>query len=67
VDDKHVVHQRDITVASEQDDIFVIEKGIDEKDKIIFEGIRQVRDGETISSEFMPPAEVLASLKHTAQ
>lgn len=67
VDDKHVVHQRDITIASEQDDIFVVEKGLDEKDQIIFEGVRQVRDGETVEFEFVPPAEVLTSLKHPAQ
>lgn len=67
VDEKNVVHQRDITVSSEQDDIFVIEKGLSEKDRIVFEGIRQVRDGETIEYKFAAPTEVLASLKHPAQ
>lgn len=67
VDEKQVVHQRDITIGNEQDDIFVVEKGITEKDKIIFEGIRQVRDGDTIHCEYLPPAEVLASLKQPAQ
>lgn len=67
VDDKKVVHQRDITIASEQDDIFVIDKGLEETDQIIFEGIRQVRDGETISYDFVAPAELLTSLKFPAQ
>ena len=42
VDEKNVVHQRDITLESEQDDIFLIKEGLKEGEKIIFEGIRQV-------------------------
>ena len=48
VDEENVVHQRDIVVKSEQDDIFVLADGLKEGEKIILEGIRQVRDGEKI-------------------
>lgn len=67
VDENNVVHQRDITIQSEQDDIFVIEQGLDESDRIIVEGIRQVRDGDTIDFEFQAPEEVLGNLKYHAE
>lgn len=67
VDDDHVVHQRDITTQSEQDDIFIIEDGLHENDKIIFEGIRQVRDGEKIEYEFLAPEDILGNQKHHAE
>jgi hypothetical protein len=51
VDKDNVVHQRDITIQkSVQDDILIIEKGFDEHDKIILEGLSQVRDGATRSN-----------------
>lgn len=67
VDDKNVVHQRDITVENEQDDIFMIKEGLQEDEKIIFEGIRQVRDGETITYEFLAVEEILAKSKFHAE
>lgn len=67
VGEDNVVHQRDITVQSEQEDIFVIEKGLQEGDKIILEGIRQVRDGDKVECEYQDPEEVFSSLKHHAE
>ena len=67
VDDESVVHQREIVIGNEQDDIFVIESGLQPNDKIILEGIRQVRDGEKIDFEFKAPSEVLANLKNHAE
>ena len=67
IDKDDVVHQRDITIRSAQDDIFVIENGLDKDDKIILEGIRQVRDGEKIEYEFRTPEEVLGNLKYHAE
>ncbi|MEO8497957.1 MAG: efflux RND transporter periplasmic adaptor subunit [Planctomycetota bacterium] len=62
-----VVHQRDITIQTELDDIFVIEEGLEEGDKIVLEGIRQVRDGDKVDYEFLDPAEVLGKLKNHAE
>ena len=47
-----VVHQREIVIQHEMDDIFVIKKGLDVNDKIVLEGVRQVRDGEKVEYEF---------------
>src|SRR5215471_14168215 len=41
----NVVHPREVVVQSEMDDIFVIKKGLDVNDRIVLEGVRQVRDG----------------------
>jgi membrane fusion protein (multidrug efflux system) len=62
-----VVRQREITVQSTQDDIFVIEKGLKGGEKIILEGIRQVRDGDKIEFEYVAPEKVLGNLKHHAE
>ncbi|MBI1313170.1 efflux RND transporter periplasmic adaptor subunit [bacterium] len=67
VDENNVVHQRDITVQNELEDIFVIKDGLDTNDRIILEGIRQVRDGDRIDYEFSEPEEVLSNLKYHAE
>ncbi len=67
VDKNGVVHQRDITIRSEQDDIFVIEKGLEEGEKIVLEGVRQIRDGDKVEYEFRKPEDVLGNLKHHAE
>lgn len=67
VDKDHVVHQRDVTIQSEQEDIFIIKEGLEEGDKIVLEGIRQVRDGDKVEFEFHAPEEVLSNLKYHAE
>ena len=67
VDKDHVAHQREIEVAYEQDDIFIIGKGLTVKDKIVLEGVRQVRDGDKVEAEFRKPAEALKDMKYHAE
>jgi membrane fusion protein, multidrug efflux system len=67
VDKEGVVHQREITIQNEQDDIFVIKKGLAANDKIVLDGIQQVRDGNKVDYEFRRPEEVLANQKHRAE
>jgi membrane fusion protein (multidrug efflux system) len=55
VDKDGVVHQREIVVQNEGENIFVINRGVGVDDRIILEGIRQVRDGEKVEYEFRPP------------
>jgi membrane fusion protein (multidrug efflux system) len=61
------VHQREIVVQHELDDIYVVKKGLDTNDKIVLEGVRQVRDGEKPESEFREPEKVLANQKNAAE
>lgn len=67
VDDEGVVHQREIEIANELEDIFLLKKGLDGNEKIVLEGTRQVRDGDKVEYEFQPPEEVLSHLKHHAE
>jgi len=62
-----VVHQREIVVENEMDDIYVINKGVDVKDKIVLEGMREVHDGEKVAYEFREPEVVIAQLKNRAE
>jgi membrane fusion protein (multidrug efflux system) len=67
VDQDNIAHQREIEVKNELDDLFVIHKGIDVNDKIVLEGIRQVRDGEQVEFEDRKPEQVVANLKYHAE
>lgn len=67
VDKDDVVHQREIVVQNELEDVFVINSGIGVNDKIIYEGVRQVRDGEKVEFEFRPPEEILGHQKNHAE
>jgi len=63
-----IAHQREITISHEADDIFVINTGLGANDRFVLEGVRQVIDGEHVSSpEFRDPEEVLSHLKHHAE
>lgn len=67
VDEKNTVRQREIEIAHEKDDIFLVGSGLAATDKIIYEGQRQVRDGDVIESEFRAPDQVLSNLKYHAE
>lgn len=62
VDKNMVVHQREINVISELPDLYVV-KNISEKDKILLEGIRKVKDGDKINYTFEDPKKVISNLK----
>ncbi|MBK7947928.1 MAG: efflux RND transporter periplasmic adaptor subunit [Deltaproteobacteria bacterium] len=62
-----VTHQREITVAQELDDIFVVDSGLDESDRLVLEGVRQVHDGQHIEFEVRSPEDALANLKWHAE
>jgi membrane fusion protein (multidrug efflux system) len=67
IDQDDVAHQREIFVQNELDDIYVIEKGLGVDDKIVLEGIRQVRDGEKVECEVHQPEQVAERLKYHAE
>ena len=63
----NVVHQREVVIQSELEDIYLVKEGLGVDDKIVLEGIRQVRDGEEVEYEFQAPEEVLGHLKYHAE
>ncbi|MFX0555643.1 efflux RND transporter periplasmic adaptor subunit [Maribacter sp. CXY002] len=67
VDKNNVIRQQEITVSGELPDLFLIEKGLSVKDKIILEGIRMVKDGDKIQTEYVEPKLVIANLSLYAE
>jgi membrane fusion protein (multidrug efflux system) len=64
VDNDNVIHQKEIMIAAELPDLYVVSSGIAATDKIVLEGIRKVRDNDKIAAyEYQEPKEVLAHLK----
>lgn len=67
LDEKNVVHSRPITVSAEVPQLYVIATGLEEKDRILVEGLRKVRDGSAIEPNFQQPQEVIALLEVPAE
>ena len=67
VDKDCVVKQRKIKILHENEDTFVIESGLKAGEEIVFEGIRQVKDGDVIQCEKKKPEELLKDLKFHAE
>ena len=65
----NVARQREIFVHEELDDVFVIEKdkGVGVEDKIVLEGVRQIRDGDTVEFEQLSADHVAGNLKQHAE
>ncbi|WP_339673004.1 efflux RND transporter periplasmic adaptor subunit [uncultured Gimesia sp.] len=66
-EERGIVHQREIIILKELDDIFLIKTGLDVNDKIVLEGIQQVRDGEQVEYEYLAPERALENLKSPAE
>lgn len=67
VDKDGVVHQREIDIQNELEDIFVIKAGLSVTDRIVLEGVQQVHDGEKVEAEYRKPEDALAHQKNHAE
>jgi len=68
VDEDDVAHQREIVPdKNELEDLYVIKSGLGVDEKIVLEGVRQVRDGEKVEYEDRQPEQVVARLKYHAE
>ncbi|MEO2092339.1 MAG: efflux RND transporter periplasmic adaptor subunit, partial [Gemmataceae bacterium] len=67
IDEHHVAHQREIQVEREMDDVFVVRNGVGPNDKIVLDGVREVRDGDHLKYDEVKPADVLSRLKTHAE
>ncbi|TCD12047.1 efflux RND transporter periplasmic adaptor subunit [Pedobacter frigidisoli] len=63
VDSKNKVHSRPITIASEIPDLYVISDGLAIGDKILLEGVQNVKDDDKITYKFQNPQEVIKQLR----
>jgi len=67
VDNNNVVRSREIKVRGQLPDIYVIESGLAENDKILLEGVQKVKDDDKIQFEFQKAADVISHLKLKAE
>lgn len=67
VDSKNKIHSREISVAAEMPDLYVLESGLLPKEKILLEGVQKVRDDEPISYSYQSPLKVIAGLRLKAE
>lgn len=62
VDKNNVVHQKEVKIAAEMPDLYVISGGLKKDAKILLEGIRKVKDGDKISYTYQSPKDVIPKL-----
>lgn len=67
VDKENKIRSREITIAAELPHIFVIKSGLSKDDKILLEGLRQVKENEKIQYTFVQPASVVSHLELYAE
>jgi len=63
VDKNSVVHSREIKIASELPDLYIVKEGLAENERILLEGIRKVQDNDKITYSYEAPQSVLPKLK----
>lgn len=63
IDKNNIVHSREIEIASEMPDLYVVKSGIKGNERIMLEGIRKVKEGDKIDYKYEDPKTVLPKLK----
>ena len=64
VDANNVIKQRNIVIRQRLPHLYVIESGLSTNDKIIYEGIQNVKEGDKIQTDFVPMQQVISQLKN---
>lgn len=62
VDQKNILHMNIIEPKYRIDNMYIINSGLKENDKILFEGVQLVNDGDKISPEIISSADVFKKL-----
>lgn len=58
-----VIHQKEINIAAEMPDLYILKSGVNANERILLEGIRKVKDGEKIAEyEYEDPKKVIPHL-----
>jgi len=64
VDKEKVIHQREVTIAAEMPDLYILRNGLSENERIVLEGIRKVKDNYKLEDyEYNDPRVVIHHLK----
>ncbi len=63
VDEKGTVHSRPVVISAEVPQLYVVEKGLAETERILLEGLRRVKDGSEVEVDFKKPTGVFEHLE----
>ena len=64
IDNNNKVKSRPITSKTRMPHFYIIDSGLTKEDRIIYEGIQNVKDGMTIKPQFVEMNEIKADLGH---
>lgn len=67
IDKNQVAHSREIAIAGELPDVYVVQSGISANDRILLEGVQKVKEDEKIQFSYEQPQQVLAHLRLKAE
>jgi membrane fusion protein (multidrug efflux system) len=67
IEKNNVVKSRLLTITGRMPDLYVVENGLAESDRILLEGVQKVKDGDKVSYEFEKPEEVVSHLRLKAE
>ncbi len=67
IDKDNIVRSTNIKIGAEVNHLFVVEEGINENDRILLEGLRKVKHGDEIETEFVEPEAVMTNLEMYAE
>lgn len=67
VNKNNTVTSREIEIQGELPDLYVVKEGLTEKDRIVLDGLQNVKDGDHIDFSFQDPKHVLNHLKLKAE
>jgi len=63
VDKDKTIRHREITVGAELPHLFIVQTGLTEDDVFLLEGLRLVKEGQQIESEFVQPKTAITNLE----
>ena len=67
IDKNGVAKSKNIKVAYELPDLYVVASGLSETDKILLDGVQKVKDDQKVKVKLQDPKKVLQSLKLKAE
>lgn len=67
VDKDNKVKSREISVGADMEDLYVVNGGLTENEKILLEGLRKVKENDKISYDYEAPKSVIHQLKLPAE
>ncbi len=67
IDSKGVAKSKEIKIGGELPDLYVVASGLQQGEKIVFDGVQKVKDDEKINFKFIEPKQALSQLQLKAE